>query len=587
MVRPVLKSSLVLLFSITVLLAYAPAQAALQAFVDRNPVVEGKPFTLTLKSDEDLDGNPELSVLQQNFELLGQTKGSRLQIINGTSSRSIQWQITLMPKHNGPLLIPPIKVGGQVSLPVTIVVAKADQAQASPQSGELFLDVSAEPHTAYVQQQILFTARLYRKVSMGDGSTLSTPKFPDMDAQVERIGDDRSYQTTHNGQTYAVTERRYAVYPQKSGHFYSTPVQFDGDIVEGNRGGGFFTFDSFSQRSRHKRLFSKSIAFTIKPAPTVSGAPYWLPASKLQLSEQWSENPPKFIAGEPVTRTLTISASGLSASQLPALKTPAIEGVKFYPDQAILKDNKADNGSNGVRSQKVAILPTRAGNFTLPAIEVKWWNVNTDKLEVAQLPARSITVLPAATGSVSVNTLPSAAATITPAEPVEAKKSAAEILLATKPFKDKHHASGYWPWLSLFLGTGWLLTLVVWWWIVRSKRPPVKIESKGDESLKQVKNQLKKCCMANDAVMVKSKLLVWSKLRWQAVPPSNLTAMARLCPPDLAHELNELDRMLYSQGKEVWQGNRLWQLFNRDNPVAAAIHGKKMDSLKSLYPAAP
>lgn len=582
MVKPGIKRMIALLVTVISLLACASAQAALQAFVDRNPVAEGESLTLTLKSDENLDEDPDLSVLNQDFDVLGQSKGSSMQIINGSATRSVQWQIKIIPKRNGPLAIPSIKAGGKATQPIILSVTNADRARDAQQSGELFLEVSAEPHTAYVQQQIIFTVRLYRTVNLDNNSILSDPKFPDMDAVVERTGDDRSYQTTRNGQAYAVIERRYVVYPQKSGQFSSTPVQFDGEIIEGSRGRGIFMFDPFSQSSRHKRVNSKTIPFTIRPTPAGVGGAQWLPASKLQLSEQWSENPPKFTAGEPITRTLVLSANGLTASQLPALDSRTIDGLKSYPDQPVLKDNKDDNGISGVRTQKTAILPTRPGIFTLPEIEVKWWNVNTDKMEVARLPARNITVLPGST-----NQLPALSTGISPGEPPETKVASADTSLAPGRIVDANYSRGWWPWLSLFLGGGWLTTLILWGWRGRRKYPSTKTESSDEESLRQLENQLKKNCMANDAVQVKSKLLAWAKLCWQKNPPTSLTSMAGLCQPLLARELNELDRTLYGQTKDIWQGENLWQLFSQHKPVPVAIQSEKSESLKPLYPTAP
>ncbi len=581
MVTSDLNRTIVLLITLVYLLIPLSALAALQAFVDRNPVAEGESLTLTLKSNEDLNGNPDLSALQQDFDVLGQSQGSSMQIINGNVTRSVQWQISMMPKRSGTLVIPSIKAGGQATQPITLTVTKADQAKASRQSGELFLEVSAEPHTAYVQQQIIFTARLYRAVNIGNQSTLSEPKFPGMDAVVEQLGDDRSYQTVRNGQEYAVTERRYAVYPQKSGQFSSAPVQFDGVIVEAGGGGGFFMFDPFSQRTRQKRVTSTTIPFTIKPAPAGIGGAQWLPATRLDLSEQWSENPPKFIAGEPITRTVVISARGLTASQLPALDSSAIDGLKFYPDQPTLKDNKGNNGIDGVRTQKVAILPTRAGSFILPSIEVKWWNVGTDRMEVARLPARTITVLPGTANSGNTIQTPvmsgSASSARTPTPETEADSS-----LLPGSLIGTHYSSGWWPWLSLVLALGWLATLFLWWQ-ARNNSAPAKTSTASEESLRQLENQLKKYCFGNDAEQAQAKLLAWAKVRWPQNPPTSLTAMAGYCEPELASELNKLDRTLYAGDKAAWLGGKLWQEFIQHKPDSATVGTGENESLEPLF----
>ena len=563
-----------LLVSVLFTLGAPSALAALQAFVDRNPVAADESFYLTLKSNGNLDGSPDLGVLKSDFDVLGQSRGSSIQIINGTTTQSMQWQIRLVPKHSGQLTIPAVKVGGETSQPFILNVTEADQAQAAQQSGELFLEMDASPHTVYVQQQMLLSVRLYRTVNITNGSTLSEPKFPNMDAVVERLGEDRAFQTTRNGQLYAVIERRYAVYPQKSGQFISAPVQFDGEIVENKRSGGIFMFDPFGQNTRHKRVSSKPIALTIKPAH--AAATQWLPASKLRLTEQWSETPPRFTVGEPITRTLTLTASGVTSAQLPVLDS-AIDGLKLYPDQPALKDNKDDKGISGTRIQKIAIIPTRSGNFTLPAIEVKWWNVNTDKEEVARLPAHSISVLP---GSLSLSSTQTAS--IASGE-LPAPTDASEGSPLISGMTTISSSSGYWPWLALFFAAGWLATLAAWGWQARTKPLTGREQAPSVASLSLVEKQLQNSCLINNASQVKSHLFVWATLRWPQNPPTSLTGIASLCPPALADALIDLDRVLYAKNKGDWRGEHLWQLFSQFKPEPVTTKAETSTALEPLY----
>jgi len=73
-------------------------------------------------------------------------------------------------------------------------------------------------------------------------------------------------------------------------------------------------------------------------------------------------------------------------------------------------------------------------------------------------------------------------------------------------------------------------------------------------------------------------------VRWQQNPPASLTAIAGLCQSALANELNELDRALYSQGKNAWRGESLWQLFVRNKPGPVVKQPEKNESLKPLFP---
>lgn len=578
MVKARFNRFLIFLIAALCVLSCTQASASLQARVDRNPVAVNESFNLTLLSSDSSSGEPDLSALKRDFDILGQSKSSSFQIINGQISHTTQWQISLTPKHAGQLKIPAIPVGGQSSAPINLTVTTANQAGTPQQSKNLFLEVSAAPQTVHVQQQIIFTVRLYSALSLGEGSSLSDPTFPNMDAVVERLGADHPFEVMRNGQPYSVIERRYAVFPQKSGQFSSAPVVFDGSVVEANQHGGGFMFNPFNQHTRQLRLDSKSVTFAVKPVPPGYDIRQWLPASNLQLTEQWSENPPKFTVGEPITRTLTVTANGLTATQLPAMDSGTIDGLKLYPDQPTLKNGQDGNGIIGTREQKIAYIPTRAGNITLPAIEIKWWNVNTNQAEVARLPARSLTVLPGSPNQVSAPP---------PSSPPLTTEAPASPNLATNGPQSSgvlvSASQRWWPWLALLLGTGWLITLIAWWWRAHKKTPQAGIDAASEETLGQLEKQFRKACMENNAPQAKTQLLAWAKQRWHEKPPATLTALARLCEPALADAVTQLDRSLYAKTQTPWQGEILWQRFSRYKPGDIRVKTDKNPALEPLY----
>ncbi len=578
MVKARFNRFLIFLIAALCVLSYTPASASLQVQVDRNPVAVNESFNLTLLSSDSSSGEPDLSALKRDFDVLGQSKSSSFQIINGQISHTTQWQISLTPKHAGQLKIPAIPVGGQSSAPINLTVTTANQAGTPQQSKNLFLEVSAAPQTVHVQQQIIFTIRLYSALSLGEGSSLSDPTFPNMDAVVERLGADHPFEVMRNGQPYSVIERRYAVFPQKSGQFSSAPVVFDGSVVEANQNGGGFMFNPFSQHTRQLRLDSKSVTFTVKPVPPGYDIRQWLPASNLQLTEQWSENPPRFTVGEPITRTLTVTANGLTATQLPAMDSGKIDGLKLYPDQPTLKNGQDGNGIIGTREQKIAYIPTRAGNITLPAIEIKWWNVNTNQAEAARLPARSLTILPGSQNQVSAPP---------PSSPPLTTETPASPNLATNGLQSSgvlvSGSQRWWPWLALLLGAGWLITLVTWWWRAHKKTPQAGVDAASEETFGQLEKQFRKACMENKAPQAKMQLLAWAKQRWREKPPATLTALARLCEPALADAVTQLDRSLYAKTQTPWQGEILWQRFSRYKPGDIRVKTDKRPALEPLY----
>ena len=556
-----------------------PAWAALQAYVDRNPVVEDESFTLTLESSSDLDASPDLSPLRRDFDIEGQSKSSSLSIINGSVDRKTSWQISLMAKRSGQLQIPVIHVGGEQTRPVTVTVTPASQAQAAPGSGDLFLEVNAEPHTAYVQQQVIYTVRLYRSVNLANGSTLSEPTLPGGDAVVEKLGKDKNFETLRNGMRYEVIERNYAIYPQKSGSLDIPPLIFDGDIIQG--GGGFFALDPFNQSTRHKRLRSQAEHISVNAMPVAFHGSQWLPARSLQLDENWSPDPPQFIVGQAVTRTVAIMADGLTASQLPALDGGAVSGVKQYPDQPALKDTQDSTGVTGLRTEKIAYIPSQPGSFTLPAVKIAWWNTRTDEMEVASLPAHTFTVLPA-TASGSATTPPAPALN----KQAPAQQTAPAVTATAPPptVPGMHLEAGPWPWLALALGLGWLATVIIWWRRARrgtvSSVPP---RLKEEESRHRLEKELQASCAANDAVRTKGAVLAWARHRWPEHPPLSLTAVARHCPEALSAALIELDRALYAQTTATWQGRELWQQFTANRVEKVHMAKEEEIGLKALY----
>ncbi len=560
------------------------ALAALQAQTDRNPVGMDESFNLILQSDSGGD-DPDLSGLKRDFDVRGQSKSSNIQIINGRVSRSAEWRIALMAKHSGQILIPAIRAGNQSSQPIALNVTAAAKAPASQTRGDLFVEVSATPRTAYVQQQILFTVRLYRAVNLGNDSTMSDPEFPKMDAIVKKLGDDREFRTIRNAQEYVVTERRYAIFPQQSGSFNSDPVVFEGEIEEG--GGGMFGFDPFRQNSRHVRVRSSTLAFTVKPVPAGVNRNQWLPVSLLQLHETWSDNPPVFTVGEPITRTLQISARGLTAVQLPALGGEAIDGVKLYPDQPVLKDTPDDSGITGVREQKTAMIPTRPGTLTLPAIDVKWWNLGTNSEEIARLPARTVVVAP---GRVNQTTGPAMSG---PSLPQRTQTSSSPPASAGVSRFFALGAAGGWPWVALALGTGWILTLLLGW---RRRYPAATPQARTDhpqqETRAQLEKRIKTSCLANDARATQTHLLAWAGQLWADSPPASMTSLAQRIEstgapdPMLSEELIALDRHLYAPSSGQWQGQALWRLFSEHKPPEPSPSSNGNDALQPLYKSA-
>ncbi|WKJ90739.1 BatD family protein [Methylomonas montana] len=550
-----------ILFSLLMLLASAIDAAEIEVTVDRNPVGLGESFQITFTASEEPDGSPDFSPLQDNFEIINQQRSSSSSWVNGKSSRSEQWIVNAMAKQAGELLIPPIAFGADNSKPLKLTVSENT---VTPQSNdEIFLEVNAAPEKPYVQSQVLCTLKLFRKVQITQAS-LSEPEIKD--ALVEKLGEDSTYATQVKGVDYWVTERKYAIFPQQSGVFTIAPLILNAEFVSNQqqrRFNGFFNRPSTESR----RIASKAITLNVQAVPAGFKGPNWLAAEALQLSETWSDTSLQVKVGEPLTRTLTLSAKGATVGQLPELlgKT-AIDGIKTYPDQPLLKEDKQIDGLTALREEKIAFIPSKPGDYTLPALEIAWFNTQTQKTEVASLPSVKIKAL--ASGAA---THPAPATATAPAEPASDSIASTPITVASDS------DTRIWQAVSATLAAGWLLTIVLFYRRPAAKPSGPKSGTAASESL--LERTLKRACWENNPQAAKQALLQWGKTEFAT---GSLGSLAARCPAALGEEILALNRLLYSGQHQDWQGQNLWQAFSA-KPLAENADRKSDDGLEPLF----
>ena len=110
------------------LIAAAPLWAAtqLQASVDKNPVLAGEFFILTITADDTINSEqPDTSVLLKDFVVGPTSVGTRTNIINGEISKQTSWSVKLMTRKEGTYTIPAFTVAGVSSKPIELTVSKA------------------------------------------------------------------------------------------------------------------------------------------------------------------------------------------------------------------------------------------------------------------------------------------------------------------------------------------------------------------------------------------------------------------------------------------------------------------------------
>lgn len=522
------------------LLAVSPVlEAAIEVSIDRNPLYVNESFQLFFNADESPDEDPDFSPLQQHFVILNTSQNSSISIINGDYQRSIKWTLQLMPKQVGEVVVPSIHFGDDKTDPFPISVKPASQSSAGSGSGLIF-ELSADQESVAVQGQTIITMRL-----MSD-TNISAYEFGELvveniDVVTEPLGEVNRFQTRLGDRAYLVLEQKFALFPQDSGTMIVKPVLGQVRLSAPSRS----VFDPFQARGEIRRVYSPELKVEVTGIHPAFSGQHWLPSSNLHLSEVWQEDFDNLVAGEPITRTIMLVAEGLTAAQLPVVEQEEIDGIKQYPDQAVLNDQRGEQGIVGVRQQKIALIPTAGGDYRLPEISIPWWNTNTGQQEMATIPARLIRVAAA-----QADTTPAAETPPLPVNTNEAAAARVEVVQQTNRF---------WIWLSLFLACGWLLSALLWWWNRRNNSQLSSESSQTPVNLHRATKKLKQACDNNDASVVRVALLEWAQALDIDVTFNHLNELAGYFGEPLKSQINSMNQSLYGSNAEGWQGREIWQ----------------------------
>lgn len=452
-----------------------------------------------------------------------------------------------MPKQVGEFIVPAIRIGDEKSKPFQISVKPASQTGASDQNSLIF-ELFADRTSLYVQSQVVVTLRLMSDRSIS-GYQMGDLVINDMDVVIEPLGEVKQYETRIADKPYLVLEKQFALFPQQSGSLTINPVHAE---VQSSRR-SLSLFDPFPNRGNIRRVVSPGLTLEVNTVAESISALNWLPSTRVQISEKWQGDLSRLVAGEPITRSISLEAEGLTAAQLPELIQGNVDGIKLYPDQPLLENARSSTGIIGSRQQKIALIPTAAGRYQLAEISIPWWNVETGQAEVARIPARTIEV-----AAPAINNRPQ----VDQSTPVPALAATPAITTNSDiPPATNSESNHFWAWLSLILALGWFASGLFWYLNRRRLRlqqdaaePPVALNS-----LRAASKALEKACKVNDANQARDALLQWANALPTGRSFTHLNQLERYFGAELKAAIDALNQSLYSQQSGSWNGASLWK----------------------------
>ena len=543
------------LLAALLLMVSASARGDLTASVDRDRISLGDTMQLTITAtDNERLENLNLNPLVNDFQILARSTSSSTSIVNGRRTSTRQVIIDLVARWEGTIRIPPLSAGPDTSNYLLISVGPA---QATP-GADITLSFEAEldSSSVYVQGQAILTLRIQQAINLVSRNVTELQLDNAFVKQLEQ----ESFQRTIDGQPWLIHEIRYAIFPEVSGKLEIPAQTFSARENGGRRGmlslGG----------GRKLQRTTQALTLEVLPRPNSFKGATWLPAEQLNIEEVWSTPPEQLRVGESATRTIKIVAQGLQAAQLPPVDFPPIDGLKTYPDQAVTEDLESASGLSGSREDAVALIPTRAGQWTLPEVKIPWWDVTTKTLRHAVLPAREIVV---ARGE----------NTVEPSFPIPLVAAMTNPISITPATPARTSGKNFWLYIALGLALGWFFTLL-YIYFTRSTSPSIAIVSdEGNQaSEKQCFNQLVVACGAQDPHAVRGALIHWTRSVSHNSKLHSLDDVAQYFQNvTLSKFLEELNSYLYNSGEGTWEAGQMAGLL-------ATLRKKQRESQASSEP---
>jgi hypothetical protein len=548
-------SILILLFLVAI-----PSWASLSSTVDRTQIETNETLQLSVRySGKAPSGEPDFSGIERDFSIASNSRQQQYSWVNGQSTSYTDWKILLIPKRQGKLTIPSLNFMGSRSQAVVINVRPADPSANATSGQPVFIETTVDKDMAFIQEQIILTHRLHYSVPLQD---ISISEFEIPDAIIQQISEER-FNKRINGKNYSIIEIKFALFGQSVGKLKIPSQRFTAFETSNSGFGGFF-----SRGNRVIRLTEEKTV-DIAPIPAHLSASRWMPSSQVRIEQSWSDNSNTLTAGEPITRTITISALGLSAAQIQPLPSLQNNQLKLYPDQPTLEDKQTNRGILGVRTESVAIVPNQASQITIPAIEIEWWDTVNNRMQTSRLPSKTFNVVAGNT----VNPITNKQPTINPPAVINSGNKG-EITTITR-------------W-SLGLNALLIALLVaLFYWRKKPIAVKQRVETEPAITAKQLLKKIEKLAADNRLAEMRDSIIHWGAEVFPQQPPRSLNQLADLMAnSELKQQFNQLDQSLFKadSGKDAKVDcQSIIKALRQFVPVKTPNHSARKE-LKPLYP---
>lgn len=360
----------------------ASGWAAVNAMVDQEEIEETQVIMLSVAVSGSQDyTEPDWTVLDNDFYLAARSQQREsVEFVNGRVKRFLSWEVYLIPKRAGNLIIPSFRFGSEETDPITIVVSETDPELKKQINENVFFETTIKPQEPYVQAAIHVTRRLYYSNSV----QVHAEQFGALkidDALVVEIGDVKRSFSVRGDNHYNVLIRRSVVFAERSGELTIPASHL---LVRVSLGTQDVTFPIFSE--------SKNLRILPIPGDYPSDQ-NWFPASDVRILDSLDTSDLEGLSvGDSILREVEITAIDSHSTGIPEVVLNTNDSIRQYPDPPQLSDAALIDSVVGKRIQSETLLLTKAGAIEIPQTEVTWWDPQDKQVKQTIIAPRVVNV---------------------------------------------------------------------------------------------------------------------------------------------------------------------------------------------------
>lgn len=246
----------------------------------------------------------------------------------------------------------------------------------------------AKEDAYWVGQKVSIIVEVLSETHFSGSTRLS---LPDVAGSILYKPEERAIVSSRqiNADTFSVQRHELSFYPQRAATF-KIPAFGVSFGVAGKPGTDPIEFQQ------------KTDPLTIKAIlpPGAENLSSLITSTKLEVSESWTPDlaglDAPLTAGNAIKRRITFRASDMPGMAFPRLPISEPEGIKVYRNRAEVEDQINRGSLTGQRVDSLTYVCQEAGDYTLPALQITWWDINQQQLKTITLPERHFSVNAAA-----------------------------------------------------------------------------------------------------------------------------------------------------------------------------------------------